>query len=29
MPASGKPAELLEYERISKKAIIQKVKELL
>jgi transketolase len=29
MPASGKPAELLEYEGISKHAIIQKVKELL
>ena len=29
MPASGKPAELLEYEGISKQAIIQKVKELL
>jgi len=29
MPASGKPAELLEYEGISKHAIIKKVKELL
>ena len=29
MPASGKPAELLEYEGISKHAIIQKVKELI
>jgi transketolase len=29
MPASGKPAELLEYEGISRQAIIQKVKELL
>lgn len=29
MPKSGKPEELLDYEGISKKAIIQKVKELL
>ena len=29
MPASGKPAELLAYEGISKQAIIQKIKELL
>lgn len=29
MPRSGKPAELLEYEEISKNAIIKKVKELL
>lgn len=29
MPRSGKPAELLEYEEISKNAIIEKVKELL
>lgn len=29
MPASGKPEELLEYEEISKNAIVRKVKELL
>ena len=28
MPKSGKPEELLEYEEISKKAIIKKVKEI-
>jgi transketolase len=29
MPKSGKPAELLDYEGISKKAIIQKIKEII
>ncbi len=29
MPASGKPAELLDYEEISKNAIIRKIKEML
>jgi transketolase len=29
MPRSGKPEELLEYEEISKKAIIKKVKKTL